>query len=198
MKRVLVVDDTKNIKNLLTTCLTVNGYSVLTASNGIEAMEILEANEVDLIFLDIKMPELSGTEVLKRIRGMGIETPVIIMTAFASVKNAVECTKLGAIMYLQKPFTSDKVKTVLAEIEPLIEKNTLSIDGYLVRAKELMKIGELDEAFDILKKALSINVHSKEVYELLGNIYELRGDVKDAERFKKISELFNWLAFSVN
>ncbi|GLC31906.1 response regulator [Clostridium omnivorum] len=191
MKRVLVVDDTKNIKNLLTTCLTVNGYSVLTASNGAEAMEILKTNEVELIFLDIKMPELSGTEVLKRIRGMGIETPVIIMTAFATVKNAVECTKLGAIMYLQKPFTSDKVKSVLAEIEPLIEKNNLSIDRYLLRAKELMRTGELDEAFNILKKALSINVNSKEAYELLGNIYELRGDITEAERFNKISKLFD-------
>lgn len=191
MKRVLVVDDTKNIKNLLTTCLTVNGYSVLTASNGAEAMEILKANEVELIFLDIKMPELSGTEVLKRIRGMGIETPVIVMTAFATVKNAVECTKLGAIMYLQKPFTSDKVKSVLAEIEPMIEKNNLSIDRYLLRAKELMRTGELDEAFNILKKALSINVNSKEAYELLGNIYELRGDITEAERFNKISKLFD-------
>lgn len=191
MKRVLVVDDTKNIKNLLTTCLNINGYTVLTASNGAEALETLKANEVDLIFLDIKMPELSGTEVLKRIRGMGIETPVIIMTAFATVKNAVECTKLGAITYLQKPFTSDKVKSVLAEIEPLIEKSTFSIDRYIMRAKELMRIGELDEAFDILKKAMAINVNTKEVYELLGNIYELRGDIAESERFKKISELFN-------
>lgn len=191
MKRALVVDDAKNIKNLLTTCLTFNGYSVLTANNGVEAIDILKANEVDLVFLDIRMPELSGTEVLKRIRGMGIETPVIIMTAFASVKNAVECTKLGAIMYLQKPFTSDKVKSVLTEIEPFLEKNSLSIDIYIMRAKELMRIGELDEAFDILKKTLSININVGEVYELLGNIYELRGDNTEAERFKNISKLFH-------
>ncbi len=191
MKTVLVVDDTKNIKNLLTTCLTLNGYSVLTASNGFDAMEILKNSRVNLVFLDIKMPELSGTEVLKRIRAMGIDTPVIIMTAFATVKNAVECTKLGAVTYLQKPFTTDKVKSVLKEIEPYINENSLSIDGYIMRAKELMKMGELDDAFDILKKALSINVNSKAVYELLGNIYELRGDNTEAERFKNISNLFD-------
>lgn len=191
MKRVLVVDDTKNIKNLLTTCLTVNGYNVLTANNGLEAIEILKNNPVDLVFLDIKMPEVSGTEVLKRIRAMGIDTPVIIMTAFATVKNAVECTRLGAVMYLQKPFTSDKVKAILKEVEPLLEVNNLSIENYVVRAKELMRIGELDEAFDILKRALSINVNSKEVYELLGKIYELRGDLNEAERFMNISKLFN-------
>lgn len=191
MKRVLVVDDTKNIKNLLTTCLTVNGYNVLTANNGLEAIEILKNNLVDLVFLDIKMPEVSGTEVLKRIRAMGIDTPVIIMTAFATVKNAVECTRLGAVMYLQKPFTSDKVKAILKEVEPLLEVNNLSIENYVDRAKELMRIGELDEAFEILKRALSINVNSKEVYELLGKIYELRGDLNEAERFMNISKLFN-------
>lgn len=191
MKRVLVVDDTKNIKNLLTTCLTVNGYNVLTANNGLEAIEILKNNPVDLVFLDIKMPEVSGTEVLKRIRAMGIDTPVIIMTAFATVKNAVECTRLGAVMYLQKPFTSDKVKAILKEVEPLLEVNNLSIENYVDRAKELMRIGELDEAFEILKRALSINVNSKEVYELLGKIYELRGDLNEAERFMNISKLFN-------
>lgn len=191
MKKVLVVDDTKNIKNLLTTCLTVNGYSVLTASNGSEAIQMLKANEVDLVFLDIKMPEISGTEVLKRVRGMGIDTPVIIMTAFATVKNAFECTKLGAVMYLQKPFTSDKVKAILKEVEPFLEENSLSIDRYVIRAKELMRIGELDEAFDILKKAMSINVNNKAVYELLGKIYELRGDNTEAERFRNISKLFS-------
>lgn len=191
MKTVLVVDDTKNIKNLLTTCLTLNGYSVLTASNGFDAIEILKKNKVNLVFLDIKMPELSGTEVLKRIRAMGITTPVIIMTAFATVKNAVECTKLGAVIYLQKPFTTDKVKSVLKEIEPYIDENSLSIDEYIMRAKELMKMGELDDAFDILKKALSINVNSKAVYELLSKVYELRGDNTEAERFKNISNLFD-------
>lgn len=191
MKTVLVVDDTKNIKNLLTTCLTLNGYSVLTASNGFDAIEILKKNKVNLVFLDIKMPELSGTEVLKRIRAMGIDTPVIIMTAFATVKNAVECTKLGAVIYLQKPFTTDKVKSVLKEIEPYIDENSLSIDEYIMRAKELMKMGELDDAFDILKKALSINVNSKDVYELLSKVYELRGDNTEAERFKNISNLFD-------
>jgi len=191
MKRALVVDDTKNIKNLLTTCLEIYGYSTLTASNGSEALDILKDEKVDLIFLDIKMPEISGTEVLRRIRGRGITTPVIIMTAFGTVRNAAECTKLGAIAYLQKPFTADKVKSILDEVEIFINDTTLSAEKCIVKAKELMNMGELDEAFEVLKKALSINVNSKDVYELIGKIYELRGDYKEAERFKNISNLFN-------
>ncbi|MCT8975237.1 response regulator [Clostridium sp. CX1] len=190
MKKVLVVDDTKNIKLLLTTCLEFTGYEVLTASNGTEALDLLKNEGVDLIFLDIKMPEISGTEVLRRIRAIGIETPVIVMTAFGTVKNAVECTKLGAIAYLQKPFTAEKVRHVLNEVEPQLESDAISTDKYIKKAKELLKIGELQETFNILKKALSTNVNNGEVYELLARIYELRGDLKEAERFYNISRQF--------
>ncbi len=123
MKKVLVVDDTKNIRTLLSIYLKLNGFEVLMASNGHEALSIIDTEALDLIFLDIKMPELSGTEVLKRIRAKGITAPVVIMTAFATVKNAVDCTKLGAITYLQKPFTTDKVKTILDDI--MIERNPI-------------------------------------------------------------------------
>ena len=101
MKKVLVIDDTKNIRMLLTTCLELKGYKVLTADSGKSAIDILkeEKQSIDIIFLDIRMPEMSGTEVLKIIRDMGFNCPVIIMTAFATVKNAVDCTKLGAAAY---------------------------------------------------------------------------------------------------
>src|SRR4051794_15765703 len=99
MKKILVVDDTKNIRTLLTTCLEVEGYQVLTAIDGRQALEMIRQDSYDLIFLDIKLPEFSGTEVLRRIQESKIHTPVIIMTAFGTVKNAVDCTKLGAIAY---------------------------------------------------------------------------------------------------
>lgn len=190
MEKVLVIDDTKNIKLLLTTCLEYSGHKVLTASNGIEALDILENEKVDLIFLDIKMPEISGTEVLRRIRGIGIETPVIIMTAFGTVKNAVECTKLGAVAYLQKPFTAEKVRNVLSEVEPYLEGGITSTEKHIKKVKELLEIGELDEAFNLLKKALSENVNNGEIYELLGKVYELRGDLKDSQKFYNISKQF--------
>ena len=62
------------------------------------------------------MPEMNGTEVLKIIRDMGVICPVIIMTAYATVKNAIDCTKLGAVAYLQKPFSPDRVSSVLEEV----------------------------------------------------------------------------------
>lgn len=71
MERVLVVDDTKNIRTLLSKCLELEGYQVETAADGKEAIGKIMAETYDLIFLDIKMPQFSGTEVLKKIREMG-------------------------------------------------------------------------------------------------------------------------------
>ncbi|NJD03744.1 MAG: response regulator, partial [Ruminiclostridium sp.] len=77
MKKVLVADDTKNIRILLSKCLELEGYEVQTANDGQQAIELFKNTRFDLAFLDIKMPEIRGTEVLKKIREMGIETPVI-------------------------------------------------------------------------------------------------------------------------
>jgi len=185
MKKVLVVDDTKNIRNLLTTCLEINDYEVTTAKSGQEAIELLNTNNFDLAFLDIKMPEISGTSVLKKMRKMGIGIPVIIMTAFATIKNAVECTKLGAVAYLQKPFTAEKVKSVLNEIFSIDDLKEL-----LKHSSELIKDGKNGEAYDILKKALSINPCCSEVYYLIGMVYEKNGDVKQAQKFYETAERF--------
>lgn len=153
MKTVLIVDDTKNIRTLLTTCLEINGYNTLTAKNGEEALEFFKAKTIDLVFLDIKMPELSGTEVLRRIRNMGITIPVVIMTAFATVKNAVECTKLGAVAYLQKPFTADKVSSLLTELEnsPTEPNNEIDIKASINLAIDLIEQNDLRSALETLK-----------------------------------------------
>lgn len=190
MKKVLVVDDTKNIRTLLTTCLELNGFDVITASNGLEALELFQSEKFDLAFLDIKLPEVSGTEVLRRVRLIGIEIPVVIMTAYATVKNAVECTKLGAVAYLQKPFTADKVKQIINTI--LICKNAESdeIQNNIIQCKEFIECGDLDQAFSILKKTLSINPSCKDVYYLIGKIYELKGNIDNAKRFYNISDQF--------
>lgn len=189
MKKVLVVDDTKNIRVLLTTCLEVNGFEVSTASNGDEALELFEKSTFDLVFLDIKMPEVSGTQVLRKIRSMGIDTPVVIMTAFGTVKNAVECTKLGAVAYLQKPFTADKVKTLLKELSEDIEETA---ETYLSKGRMQLESGRIDEAYICFKKALSLDPTLSECYELIGRAHELKGDKKQAEKFYLAANQFKF------
>jgi two-component system, OmpR family, response regulator len=189
MKKALIVDDTKNIRILLTTCLELNGYDVTTANNGQQALEEFNKDKFDLAFLDIKMPELSGTEVLRKIRESGINTPVIIMTAFATVKNAVECTKLGAVTYLQKPFTADKVKMVLKEIyEGKVED--VDINDCIKRSKEMLNSGMIDESYELLKKGLSIEPANSEIYFLIGKVYEKREDAEQARKFYAASKQF--------
>lgn len=193
MKRVLIVDDTKNIRILLTKCLELDGYSVVTANDGQEALELFKKDSFDLAFLDIKMPSVSGTEVLKRIREQGIDTPVIIITAYATIKNAVECTQMGAVAYLQKPFTSDKIRTVLNELlsqdcKGSVElKNqsgnlTGEIEGFLDR-------GDFSRALSLLKTVISNEPSDPYVYLLLSRAYRGAGDLVNSEKFRKIHEI---------
>lgn len=189
MKKVLIVDDTKNIRVLLTTCLELRNYEVITASNGTAALDILknEEKDIELIFLDIRMPEMNGTEVLKFIRNAGINCPVVIMTAFATVKNAIDCTRLGAVAYLQKPFSPEKVNSVIDEI--LSPENCE--DNYIENARKLIKQGDFLVAHNSLKLALAQDPYNKEIYSLLAEINKNIGNLKEAKRFQMISKLFD-------
>lgn len=191
MKKALVVDDTKSIRTLLKTCLELIGYETVTVNNGQDALTLFQTDSFDLAFLDIKMPEISGTEVLRRIRALGINTPVIIMTAFATVKNAVECTRLGAVAYLQKPFTADTVKNAVAEMESCGHTESDDITKFINTAKELINVCKLEDALAVLKKGLSKNIHSAEIYHLIGKVYELKGEADEAAKFFNISKQFN-------
>jgi DNA-binding NtrC family response regulator len=188
MKKVLVVDDTKNIRTLLKIYLELNGFEVLLATNGHEALVLIDTELVDLIFLDIKMPEISGTEVLKRIRAKGITAPVVIMTAFATVKNAVDCTKLGAITYLQKPFTTDKIKTILDEMMTEGDPLTRNIEYQIMIIKKLISENNLKKALDTLKVVLSTDPNTPEIYELISIVYSRQGELTKAEIFHNMAE----------
>ena len=188
MKKALVVDDTKNIRTLLGIYLKLNNFEVLMATNGHEALSLIDNEPIDLIFLDIKMPEISGTEVLKRIRTKGITAPVVIMTAFATVKNAVDCTKLGAITYLQKPFTTDKIKTILAELTTEDDTYDKNIEHQIITIKYLINENNLEKALDNLKVVLSTDPSIPEIYELMSIVYSRQGELKKSKIFHNMSE----------
>lgn len=190
MGKVLVVDDTKNIRMLLKTCLELEGYDVITAIDGQDALKTFEKENIDMAFIDIKMPEISGTEVLRNIRSMGINIPVVIMTAFATVRNAVECTKLGAVAYMQKPFTAEKVRTVLAEMEDYKSEEN-NFKSYMNSSKKLMEENKNDKALKLLKKALAIDPSCGEIYFLIGMVLRKQGSLKEAEKFLSASKIFN-------
>jgi len=188
-KKVLIIDDTKNIRFMLTKCMNVEGYEVDTADNGKEGLEKAVQNSYALIFLDIKLPEISGTEVLRRLRGKGVLTPVIIITAYPTVRNAVECTQLGAVQYLQKPFTTERIGNVLKELD--LDASTKKIrDLSFDDIEKLIEQESYEEVLNQLKLALSVIPSNSRVYHLLGKVYSLMGNEEMAKKFYRAEEIF--------
>lgn len=188
MKNILVVDDTKNIREMLKTFLELEGFNVFEAKNAEEAIELFTNNHIDLMFTDIKLPNVSGTELLKQIKKIDKSVTIIVMTAFGTIKNAVECTKYGAAVYLQKPFTTKRLKTVLDEV---LRKNNIKKDlnSYIALAKKLISEDDYCKAKDVLNKALTIDNESWEVYSLIGDIAEAEDNVEKAKKFRFMSEM---------
>lgn len=194
MKRVLVVDDTKNIRMILTKCLELEGYEVMSANDGKQALEMFASQAFDLAFLDIKLPEIRGTEVLKRIRELGINTPVIIITAYATVKNAVDCTNMGAVAYVQKPFSAEKIKSVLKELDnnPLYtDREKSNVVKLIADAKIYLDTGAYNKALELSKKALSIELNNPEIYLSISKAYEGLKNKDYAERFLQFYKSFS-------
>lgn len=186
MAGVLVIDDTKNIRMLLRECLECEGFEVTTAGGGSEALGVLSHAQFDLIFLDVRMPEVSGTEVLRQMRRMGVNTPVVMITAFGTVKNAVECTQLGAAAYLQKPFTENKVRQVLDEVLHFHPERK-SLENILALAGEAIQKSRFGEAEQLLKNSLPSFFTEPPVYALLADAYSGLREPEEARKCRAIA-----------
>lgn len=114
--RILVVDDDENLRWVLQTQLAEMGYAVSTASDGEQALAAIEKDPPALILTDLKMPGLSGLELLDRIRPDYPELPVVIITAFATIQNAVQAMRAGAYDYLTKPIDYDELALVVSRV----------------------------------------------------------------------------------
>ncbi|MDW8215540.1 MAG: SpoIIE family protein phosphatase [Roseiflexaceae bacterium] len=113
VRRILVVDDDPDINRLLRARLASRGYEVLTAASGEEALALLADLPADIIFLDIALPGISGLQTLAEVRQRGLDTAVIMTTAFGSEQIAIEALRQGADDYLRKPFESNEFRRVL-------------------------------------------------------------------------------------
>jgi|WetSurMetagenome_2_1015567.scaffolds.fasta_scaffold00077_48 response regulator RpfG family c-di-GMP phosphodiesterase len=137
----LVVDDEKSILGIVGQFLKMKGYSVTCLSSGEEAVDFIKQNAVDLVLTDIKMPGMSGVELLKWVREYNRTLPVVITTGFPTLDTAIEALKLGAFDYLTKPFhleeIAEKVKRALVS-KQLEEENLLF--SKLVSLHEVTKI----------------------------------------------------------
>lgn len=114
MYTILIVDDEANLLEVLAVALENMGYGTVTAETAEEALAVLEEQEVHLVLSDLRLPGLSGRELLEKVKAANPELPVVIMTAYASLKEAVEIIKEGAFDYTVKPFELDALEATIA------------------------------------------------------------------------------------
>ncbi|MGH7885207.1 MAG: sigma-54-dependent transcriptional regulator [Thermodesulfobacteriota bacterium] len=162
----LVVDDEPGMREFLEIMLQKEGYRVETASNGSEAIDLIKSNSYDLSIVDIQMPVINGIGVLQEIKSFGIDTTVIMITAFASHETAIEAMKLGAYDYITKPFKIDEIKLT---IKKAIEKRDLEKENHRLK----QELGNKYGFSNIIGRSNSI----KEVFELINRVSKLKVNV---------------------
>ena len=117
IEKILVVDDDDLSRSYLSEALQRNDYSVDNACDGQEAVSMVEKQNYDLVFLDMRMPRMGGLKVLERVKKTSKETTVVIMTAYGSIESAVEAMQKGAYEYIIKPFSLDNIEQLLKRIQ---------------------------------------------------------------------------------
>lgn len=160
LNKILVADDEESMRWVLSKALKRKGFSVDLAKDGDEALGMIQAGAYDLAILDIKMPGLSGLELLDRVRDLKSELLVVIMTAEASMKNAVEAMKRGAYDYITKPFDLDVIDAIIEKIDKAREMTT---------QVSLLK-EELKDRYQLEKTIIGNSPAMRDIYKTIGKV----------------------------
>ncbi len=155
MKKILIVDDELNMRLVLSAMLKKEGYEISAASNGKEALQILQSNKFAVVITDLKMPDVDGMELLIRIAERHPEIPVIMITAHGTIATAVEALKKGAFDYITKPFDLDDLKNIVSKA---IKTRVLKESELSLAPSEIERIGMIGtsqqtmEIFEAIKR----------------------------------------------
>jgi len=160
IKRILVADDEESIRWVLSKSLTKQGYQVDLASNGQEALLMSRKQSYDLAVLDIKMPGLSGLELLSKFQEECPRALVVIMTAESSMKNAVEAMKRGAYDYLTKPFDLDALDAIIYKAQKAAD----------VSAEVTLLKQEIKQHYQLERTIIGQSQPMQKIYKVLGKI----------------------------
>jgi DNA-binding NtrC family response regulator len=162
------VDDEPLVRRSLSELLTLSGYAVSTASDGKEALNLLKTYHADIVITDIKMPQMDGIQLLKEIKSINRDIPVILITGYASIENAVEAMKEGAYDYVTKPIMDSEIKIVLDRLlqqKELLEEN--------IKLKQQISAGSRDKFHEIVGKSAKM----QKIYTLIEAITSTRANV---------------------
>jgi two-component system, NtrC family, response regulator PilR len=141
MDRILIVDDEAGMRDFLSILLRKEGYGVTAAEDAARALEMTARGEFDLVISDLSMPGLSGIELLRQTKAASPDTPVILITAYASTESAIEALKLGAYDYLIKPFDVEELKAVTRNA---LERRRLETENHILK-RELRVRARIDD-----------------------------------------------------
>lgn len=185
---ILIVDDERNVRLMYRAALE-SMFKVDEADSATRALELFQDHRYDVAILDLRMPEMTGLELLGRMNQLGINTPVVFVTAYADVPNAVSAMKCGAIDFLQKPITPDQLRTIVKDIlvrHSLEERKTTEthdFEYFLRCAKRAINLRDFSAARRNLISALEINPDSPQALNLAGVMFEMREEFDQARRY---------------
>jgi DNA-binding NtrC family response regulator len=144
MKKILIIDDERSIRRALREILEFEEFEVFEAENGQEGLDLLKANQYDLVFCDIKMPMLDGMEVLEAVKKTGNETPFIMISGHGTIETAVEAIRKGAFDFIEKPLDLNRILVTLRNAKErvsLVEQTTV-LKSTIKKIKGSTIIGE--------------------------------------------------------
>ena len=185
---ILVVDDERNVRLMYRAALDSIG-KVDEADSAAHALEMFPKHKYDVAILDLRMPEMTGLDLLEQMTAAGINTPVVFITAYADVPNAVSAMKCGAIDFLQKPITPDQLRAIVKDVlvrhaqEDRKTAEPHDFEYHLRCAKRAINLRDFSAARVNLIKALEINPDSPQALNLAGVMFEMREEFDQAKRY---------------
>ena len=163
---ILIADDEPNIRRVFEAMFVKEGYTVLTAENGKRAIDLASSHNIDVLVSDLIMPDITGVEVLQKVKELHPQCSAIIVTAYGTIKSAVEAMRHGAFNYLQKPFDMEEVRMVIKkalEHRALLAENT--------ELKQQLKTNVRLDSLDCVSGKM------QEVYKVVERVAESRATV---------------------
>jgi DNA-binding NtrC family response regulator len=167
-KHILIVDDEPLVRRSLSELLTLSGYAVTSAADGKEALDLLKAYDADVVISDIKMPNIDGIQLVKKIKALHPDTQIILMTGYGSIENAVNAIREGAYDYITKPIVDNEIKII---IERIIKERQLKEEN--IRLKQQLAVTQRERFHNIVGK----DEKMQKIYNLVEAITTTRATV---------------------
>ena len=181
-KRVLVVEDDSDTLQLIVEVLEEEGFQAQPCADGDRALKLLKQEAFDLVLSDIKMPRMTGTDLLFHIRNLGLDTRVILMTAYPAVETAVQAVRGSAVDYLSKPFTLKELRWRV--------RRALQMPGSTGRPRKIWTFLDLtldEDARKVSKRGIEMPLTRLE-FNVLAHLFRSQGQVILAEELLR----HNW------